>query len=130
MRPAAVLLALALAACRAGQRDPDPELPAVIVDPTAASRAALSQAVRTALGVPVLLAADALTRDCLLVIERAPHADPSGLPAQGRELGMPERFHLVKSGGRCVLVHERTGTRYPLAATSCVPAARATRRAP
>ncbi len=127
----AVLLALALAlaaCCRAGQRDPEPEALAVIVDPTPASRAALSQAVRAALGgAPVLLADDALTRDPLLIIERAPHRDPSGLPAQGRELGMPERFHLLKSGGRCVLVHERTGTRSPLAATSCVPV---TRRSP
>jgi hypothetical protein len=45
----------------------------------------------------------------------------NGLLANGRELGMPERFRLVKSGGQCVLVHERSGKRFALAATNCAP---------
>jgi hypothetical protein len=68
----------------------------------------------------VRLADDALTAESTLVIERASHRDARGLPIQGRELGLPERFHLVKSGGACVLVHERTGRRFPLERTECV----------
>ena len=54
-------------------------------------------------------------------LERARQSDPSGLPAQGRERGMPERFRLVKSGADCVLIHERTGQRFTLRDTTCSP---------
>jgi hypothetical protein len=96
------------------------ELPAVIVDPTPESREALAHAVRSALGgAPVTLADDALTAGSDLVVERAHHRDPQGLPANGRELGAPEHFRLVKRGGDCVLVHERGGERATLPATAC-----------
>jgi hypothetical protein len=111
---------LSTAACRTPHARHD--VPAVIVHPTAESRAALAQAVSSALhGAPVTLADDALTDASTLVIERARRLDPSGLPANGRELGPPERFRLVKSGGECVLVHERSGTRLALSATACAP---------
>ena len=98
------------------------DTPAVIVDPTAQSRAELVRAVGAALhGAQVTVADDALTHESALLIERAGRLDPNGLPANGRELGMPERFRLVKSGGQCVLVHERSGKRFALAATSCAP---------
>ncbi|HET7786803.1 MAG TPA: hypothetical protein VFL36_12595, partial [Myxococcales bacterium] len=94
-----------------------------IVNPTPQSRAALAQAVRDALdGVPVMLADDALTRESTLILERPAHRDPEGRRAQGRELGRPEKFTLFKSGGDCVLVHERTGRRLPLVATECATA--------
>jgi hypothetical protein len=110
---------LALGACRtAGARD----LPAVIVNPTAHSRAALSRAVSASLGgAPVTLADDALTAQSDLVVERARARDARGLPANGRELAAPERFRLVKSGGDCVLVRERGGERVTLPATDCAP---------
>ncbi len=114
-------LGSALFACRTGQ--PRPEVPARIVDPTEQSRAALARAVSAALGgAPVTLADDALTRGSALLVERAWVHDPAGLPANGRRLGAPERFRLVESGGACILVHEGTGRRYPLAATACSPA--------
>jgi len=72
-------------------------------------------------GVAVTLADDALLRESTLVLERARHRDASGLPVQGRELGMPERFRLVKSGTECVLVHEGTGRRFTLRETTCAP---------
>ena len=96
-------------------------VPARIVNPTAGSRAALLEAVRTALGgAPVTLADDALTRESVLVIERAPKRDAAGRRLQGREVVMPERLRLVKSGDGCVLIHERTARSFPLAHTECV----------
>lgn len=100
---------------------PDADPPALIVNPTAESRAALVQAVRAALnGAPVTLADEALTRESTLVIERAVRRDAAGRRVQGRELGLPERFHLVKSGASCVLVQERSGRRLVLEHTHCV----------
>jgi hypothetical protein len=122
--PAAALLALA--ACRTMQADADTaaaaDAPAVVVQPSPASRAALASAVSMALkGAALTLADDALTRDGVLIIERSRLRDPRGLPVYGRDYGEPERFHLVKSGDLCVLVHERSGARYELAATTCAP---------
>jgi hypothetical protein len=120
----------ALAACRTG-RHPEavevapaaPDVPAQIVSPTAESRAALRRAVSEALrGAPVTLADDALTRTSSLVIEPAWPRDAGGRLLGGREYGLPERFRLVLSGGRCVLVHEGNGERLTLEATSCSPA--------
>ena len=116
-----VIVGLAsFSACRTVHSRPD--VPALIVNPTPQSRAALSHGVSAALGgAPVTLADDALTRASMLVVEHARLHDPSGLPANGRQLGAPERFQLVKSGAECVLVHERTGRRFALAATDCLP---------
>jgi hypothetical protein len=119
---AAVLLSPAGCQTPRNQGAP-PEVPAVIVRPTAASRAALARAVSAALdGVKVTLADDALTRESVLVLEHTPRRDPYGRPLSGRDLGMPERFQLLKRGDQCVLVHERTGRRTTLLATSCVDA--------
>lgn len=93
--------------------------PAVIVNPTAQSRAALAQALTDALGVKVTIADDALTRESTLLLERAAHKDAEGRRIQGRDPGMPERFRLVASGGECVLVHERTGRTFTLVSTEC-----------
>ena len=112
--------ALTLAACvtTSGRRD----LPAVLTNPTAQTRADLARAVSGALhGAPITLADDALTRDSTLIIERAQARAPDGVPLSGRETGRPERFRLVKSGSRCVLVHERTGERWTLQAATCAP---------
>ena len=100
---------LLLAACASAQ----PEVAAVIDKPTSESRVELAQAVSAALnGAPVRLADDALTRDSVLIIERA-HT--------GRDLDRPERFRLVRAGASCVLVHERTARRMTLASTRCRP---------
>ena len=116
MRAAA--LAVALCACRTMQA----ETPAIVIEPSAASRADLSRAVATALdGAPVTLADDALTHDSLLVIERTMRRDPNGLPLNGRDLGTPERFRLFKVGAQCVLVHEGSGRRFTLEVTTCAP---------
>ena len=113
-----------LTACEALSAQPDAA--AVIVHPTAASRAELSRAVSLALqGAPVTLADDALTRASLLVIEPAHPRDASGLPLSGRDRGRPEQFRLVKSGARCVLIRHSTGQRRVLQSTTCEAAAHA-----
>ncbi|MFL5310560.1 MAG: hypothetical protein ACJ79H_08935 [Myxococcales bacterium] len=109
-----------LAACRSAPVRQD--RPAVLAEPSSRGRAEVARAVSAALhGVAVTLADDALTRESTLVLERARQRDASGLPVQGREPGMPERFRLVKSGAECVLVHEASGQRFILKETTCSP---------
>jgi hypothetical protein len=97
-------------------------VPAIIVKPTKESRAELARVVSSALnGAPVTLADDALTRESLLIIERAHPRDANGVPLSGRDFGRPEHFRLVKIGERCALVHERTGERTTLPSTTCEP---------
>ena len=109
---------LSAGACRTAQARPD--VPAVISEPTSQTRAELVEAVSAALGgATVTLADDALTRDNTLVVERKRHLDPSGLPVNGRDLGRPETFRLVKNGADCVLLHENSGRRFPLSQTAC-----------
>jgi hypothetical protein len=120
MKPALVAGALALAACAA--RSAPHDVPAVLTHPSAASRAELVRVVSRALnGAPVTLADDALTRDSTLIVERATHRDAEGRPLDGRETSRPEHFRLVQDGSRCVLIHERTGQRFTLAASTCSP---------
>ena len=97
-----------------------PDAPAVIVGPTAETRAELHGAVTTALNrSDVTLAEDALTRDSMLVIERTPARDAAGTRLSGRDLDKPEQFQLLLSDGRCVLLHARTAQRYELPRTRC-----------
>ncbi|MCA1826687.1 MAG: hypothetical protein ABR567_11870 [Myxococcales bacterium] len=115
------MAALISTACHAATPMPSAdEVPAVIVRPTAQSRAALEEAVSIALnGAKVTLADLALTGGSELMIERMIRRDPEGHPVQGRVTEKPERFRLVRSGGDCVLIHERTGKRYRLVDTEC-----------
>ena len=119
---AAALLALVLVtlpACRAWP-DAAAAAPAVISHPTAASRADLRLAVSRALGgAPARLADDALTHDSLMVVGRAPAHDVSGLPLNGRELGRPQHFRLLRRGSQCVLLHVETGDLLVLEHTTC-----------
>jgi hypothetical protein len=109
---------LALAACLV--RSTPPDVPAVLTGPTAESRAELVRVVSHALnGVPVTLADDALTVESSLIVERTRRRDPQGRPLDGRETGRPERFRLVRSGSRCVLIHEGTERRFTLASADC-----------
>jgi heme A synthase len=112
--------AVVLAACVSTASRSDE--PAVITAPTPASRAELAHVVSAALhGAPVTLADDALTKESLLIIERARMRDASGVPIDGRVTEKPEQFELVKSGSQCVLIHRRTGARHALTHTTCAP---------
>jgi len=102
----------ALAACASPVSRSD--VPAVITASTPASREELARVVSVALhNARVTLADDALTKENLLIIERA------RLQVDGRVVEKPEQFELVKNGSQCVLIHRRTGERYPLARTTC-----------
>jgi hypothetical protein len=111
MRIAAALLvsacSSATAACNTLAAPGD--APAIVTSPTAAGRAELLRVVSTMLGRPVVLPADALAVTSELTIER------------DQALSRPERFRLVISHGRCVLVHEADGERWQLTETTCSP---------
>ena len=110
----------ALAACAA---EPLPEgVPALLVDPDAASRAELAGVLQNALGATrVTLAPDALTESRELTIERPAPRGLDAPPATGRTLGRPERFRLVRDGPQCVLIQDSTGLRWLLLDARCEP---------
>jgi hypothetical protein len=96
------------------------DAPALIVQPTAASRAELKRIVATALNRnDVTLADDALTRESVLLIERTPARDATGQRLSGRDLEKPEQFQLVSHDGRCTLIHQGSSKRYELQQTTC-----------
>lgn len=113
-----VAATLALAGCLPHLAPPD--VPAVLTSPTAQSHAELVHVVSRAMnGASVTIADSALTSDDVLIVDRVPRRDARGLDLNGRETGRPEHFRLVKSGARCVLVHERTGRRWTLRSATC-----------
>lgn len=118
---AGALLVLALAGLPAfAARSRAADAPAVIVRPTAASRADLARAVSRALGgTPVRLADDALTHDSSLIVGHAQPRDARGLPMNGRELGRPQHFRLLRRGSHCTLLHLETGRSRVLRHTVC-----------
>ena len=98
------------------------EEPAVLTSPTAQSHAELVRVVSAAMnGAPVTIADDALTADDVLIVERARRQDAKDMNLSGRETGRPAHFRLVKSGSRCVLVHQETGRRWKLESATCSP---------
>ncbi len=110
---------LAVSACHARTAR---DVPAVLTHPTSESRAELQRIVSEALHRPsVTLADDALTADGTLVVARTVRRDAQGRPLQGRETGQPERFHLVRNGADCVLVHDTSGRRWTLKTATCAP---------
>jgi hypothetical protein len=116
----AVLLgvaALSIAACK--NVAPDADQDAVIVNPDAASRAALRETVNAALHTDVLLADDALTETSILIIERKLPQSIEGSPGQGRNMEMPIQFRLVINGDDCILIDQRDMSRTVLANTAC-----------
>ena len=97
------------------------EVPALRVDPDAASTAELRNVASSALdGVDVLIADDALTGSSWLIVERGMRQRIDGPPELGRNLGRPERFQLVLDGNQCFLVHENTEFRWLLTDTDCI----------
>lgn len=122
-RAGCVFGVLGLVACQA--RATQPDVAAVLVNPTPQSRAQLAKAVNEMLGVStVTLADDAFTRSSVLLIERSPARNRSGVRISGRDYGKPETFKLVKSDGGCVLVSARDGRRLALTDATCRAAPR------
>lgn len=96
--------------------------PPAIMDSTPPASADIQKAVVAALGKDVLIADDALTNSSLLIIERRVPRTMEGRFGNGRTPHAPETFQLVLDGGKCVLVHIRTGESYPLVNARCHPA--------
>jgi len=120
-----IMRTLTLAVCAvifAGCKNvaPDTDQAAVIVDPDAASRAALQETVNAALHTDVTVADNALTDSSILIIERKIPQSIEGSPAQGRTMEMPIQFRLVTDGTNCILVDQRDASRHMLADTRCV----------
>ena len=111
---------LALGACKTVA--PDANQPALIVEASDASRAALQATVNELLDTDVVLSRDALTETSFLFIERRIPQSVDGSPAKGRNMEMPYRFTLLTNGTDCVLVDERDGSRHLLADTKCAAA--------
>jgi hypothetical protein len=112
-------IVLLAAACKVNPARED--RPARIVNPTAESRAELQRVVSDMLfGADVVLADDALTTSSVLIVERSHRRSLDSPPLSGRDLGQPERFQLVTTGKKCVLIHGNDQARYELLETECV----------
>jgi hypothetical protein len=114
---ALAVFAISFAGCK--NVAPDADQAAVIVNPDAASRAALQTTVNAVLHTDVALADDALTETSILTIERKIPQSIEGSPAQGRNMEMPIQFHLVRNGSECILIDQRDMTRTVLTDTVC-----------
>ena len=119
--PAALTLLGMLAGC--GHLAAGDEAPAVLVEPTDEVRAELRAALTAALGQPpVAIAADALTRTNVLIIDRAPIRDLENRPLDGRVIeSAAQRFELILTSGECVLVRPNDSWRMRLASATCAP---------
>jgi hypothetical protein len=112
-------IAVITAACKMNSVHED--RPALIVNPTAQSRAELRRVVSDMLhGADVSLADDALTTSSVLIVEHSRSRSLDNPPLSGRDLGQPARFQLVTTGTQCVLVHESDQARYELLEAECV----------
>jgi hypothetical protein len=119
----ALLASAALAPFGCGAPPARADVPALVAEPSAASRAELRRVVTEATnGAPVTLADDALTRESTLIVERREPLDAQGRPLSGRLLDMPQRFRLVLRDGKCALVRESDARSWPLSDTRCAPA--------
>ena len=111
---------LLIAGCQTLTAESD--VPAVITNPTDASRAALENALSEAFqGREVTLADDALTQTSLLTIEAGARRTIENPPVRGRVLEKPMQFRLVKNGDDCVLIDLRDQSRHKLENTTCAP---------
>jgi len=119
--PCSILTTLILlAGCQGLNQNPD--VPALIVQPDVASRAALKHTLSELFGgQEITLADDALTHSSILSLEINLPKQADSQPALGRVVTPPFRFHLVKAKNGCFLVDLRDGKRHLLADTTCTP---------
>ncbi|RFO97625.1 hypothetical protein DIC66_07115 [Rhodoferax lacus] len=113
-----VLATWLLPGCQVGQAQPAQA--AVLIDPDAAVRLELRQAVLTLSGFASVTLADSdLTRSSELVLERRHQYTASGDLLQGRDLEQPQRLHLQIQDGQCWLLHQSSGKRQLLKQAHC-----------
>ena len=113
-----VLLALTVS-CSA--IDVEPDAPALLTNPGPESLREIEQTVATALdSTKVTIAADALTKNSVLVVERGLQSGIGRAPELGRDTGRPYRFQLVMNGSQCALVNQQNEVRLPLTVVECI----------
>ena len=111
---------LVVASCQVVTAEPD--LPALIIQPNGASRAALQVTLSQLFGGQIVkLSDEALTRSSLLTLEPGLQNINNSKIANGRVLSGPYKFRLVKNSDACILIDMRDGSRHALANTTCVP---------
>ena len=99
-----------------------PDIPALITNPTEESRAALNIVLAEVFHrKEVTLADNALTETSLLTIESGARHIIGKLSRRGRILKKPIQFRLVKNGNECVLINLRDQSRQKLQNTTCAP---------
>ena len=99
-----------------------PDIPALITNPTEESRAALKIVLAEVFHrKEVTLADNALTETSLLTIESGARHIIGKLSRRGRILEKPIQFRLVKNGNECVLINLRDQSRQKLQNTTCAP---------
>jgi hypothetical protein len=119
-RHAALLTCISIALCACALPSAGTEETAAVVEaPSTATHAELQEAVNALLGKSVMLANDALTQTDVLVIDRTLARDSTGRRIEARETELPDRVRLVKRGGDCVLINERTQQERVLSKIRC-----------
>lgn len=98
------------------------DLPALIVQPNEASRAALKATLSGLFGgQEITLADNALTQSSMLSLEMNLRKQLSSQLAIGRVVTGPLSFQLIKNKNGCFLIDSRDGKRYLLIDTTCAP---------
>jgi hypothetical protein len=115
-----VVALLLLAGCQTITANDDQ--PAVIVQPSDASHAALKETLSAIFGgEDITLADDALTYSSMLSLENNMPNTEDSQAALGRVVTRPFSFQLIKNRQGCFLVDLRVGERHFLADTTCAP---------
>jgi hypothetical protein len=97
------------------------DAPALLTNPGPQTLQELEQTISSALnGAKTTLAADALTKTSVLVIERRRQEGIGRVPEPGRDMGRPYRFQLVIRGAQCLLVDQQSGIQWPLTDVECI----------
>ena len=108
-----------IGACQSSIAEKD--VSALVVEPTAMSRAELLGVVSAALDqTKITLADDALVQSSQLIITRKQHRNIQNGVLLGRSYELPEHFDLRLNQGRCMLIRQKTGQRWQLRQTRCV----------
>ncbi|MEX2366777.1 MAG: hypothetical protein WD601_09235 [Pseudohongiellaceae bacterium] len=113
-----ILLTILTVACK--EQDVKPDVPALITNPGPATLQEVERTLSGALnGMRIMLAADALTDQSVVVIQRNPKRSLDRPPELGRDLGRPYHFQLVTNGMHCALINLQNGERWPLTDVEC-----------
>ena len=113
---------LAMVGCTPTDREPTEPIDALLVEPSAAGRAALVDAATRLTGSSqLILAEDAFIQRSQITIERTSHRSLEGDPASGRMTERPQVLSLQRYQGQCRLLHLGTGKAISLPEINCLP---------